>query len=491
MKHYKLIIFLVSVLLAGFSSCDRSSGSQKTNQDTKPKNILFIAVDDLKPQLGCYGHDYIKSPNIDKLASQGYVFENNHCQQAVCAPSRASLLTGKRPDYTKVWDLKTLIRDKNPDIVTMPQYFKQMGYQTAAVGKVFDFRSVDKLADSISWTYKYDDFKHNSPIGHEYVNETERVSYEITNVPDSLTADGEVVRRSNAYLRKFAKGDKPFFLAVGFYKPHLPFVAPKKYWDLYDINDIELPDWQKDPEGAPAYATQPSWELRHGYVDVSEDYDVKIPVDKQKKLIQGYYACVSFIDQQVGNVLAELDRLGLRENTVIVLWGDHGYHLGDHDMFCKHTNYEQATHAPLIFSAGKNRIGASQSPTEFVDVFPTLCELSGVKTPEHLDGLSLVPVMEGKVTKVKDYAVSQFPRDGDKMGYAFRDERYRYVIWMKNNFTSEQQFKESLIADEELYDYVKDPEEKKNLAFESEYAPVKAKLRSQAKAFFNKHEIQK
>ena len=371
----------------------------------------------------------------------------------------------------------------------MPQYFRQLGYQTAAVGKIFDFRSVDKLADSVSWTYDYDNFKHNSQIGKEYVNETERVSYEIVDVPDSLTADGEVVRRGMAYMRKFAKEDKPFFLAVGFYKPHLPFVAPRKYWDLYDLDEIELPDWQTAPEGAPRYATQPSWELRNGYVDIPKDYDTVIPVEKQKKLIHGYYASVSFIDQQVGNILAELDRLGLRENTVIVLWGDHGWHLGDHGMFCKHTNYEQATRSPLIFSAGTNRLGSTQSPTEFVDVYPTLCELADVKIPAQLDGLSLVQLMEGKVDKVKDFAVSQFPRDGDKMGYAFRDEKYRYVVWVKDHFTSEQHFDESLIAAEELYDYTKDADETKNLAFESEYAPIKEKLKSQAIAFFKKFEI--
>ncbi len=491
MKQNSLFIVLVSLVSMTFFSCKNDTKLKKTNTIKTQKNILFIAIDDLKPILGCYGDTLIKTPHIDQLASQGFVLENNHCQQAVCGPSRASLLTGKRPDYTKVWDLKTLIRDKNPNIVTLPQYFKQNGYKTAAVGKIFDFRSVDKGNDSISWTYKYDNFKHHSEIGREYVNETEHVSMEITHVPDSLTADGEVVRRSKKYLRKFAKKEEPFFMAVGFYKPHLPFVVPQKYWDLYDRKDIELPAYQKAPEGAPTYATQPSWELRSGYADIPKDYETKIPVEKQLKLIHGYYAAVSFIDQQVGNVLAELDRLGLRENTVIVLWGDHGWHLGDHNMFCKHTNYEQATRSPLIFSAGKNRMGASQTPTEFVDIFPTLCELTGIETPKNLDGLSLIPLMENKVSKIKDYAVSQFTRDNNKMGYAFRNENYRYIIWMKDKFTSERAFDEALIADEELYDYIKDPEERKNIAFEKDYIEIKTALKKQAITFFKQYELQK
>ncbi len=489
-KQMKNLLFLALFTILGSTACHLDTKTNKVSKKPtdKPKNVLFIAVDDLKPLLGCYDTPLIKTPNIDKLASQGYVFKNNHCQQAVCGPSRASILTGKRPDYTKIWNLKTLIRDKNPDIVTMPQYFKQLGYQTAAVGKIFDYRSVDELNDSLSWSYKYDNFKHHTDIGKEYIKSKERVSMEITNVPDSMTADGEVVRRSVKYLKKFAKEDKPFFMAVGFYKPHLPFVVPQKYWDLYRDEDIKLPPYRKAPVGAPKYATQPSWELRGGYADIPKDYNVEIPVQKQLDLIHGYYACVSFIDQQIGRVLDELDKLGLRESTVIVLWGDHGWHLGDHDMFCKHTNYEQATRSPLIFSTFKGKTGSTDSPTEFVDVYPTLCDLSGIKTPQDLDGKSLVPLIDGKVQKIKDYAVSQFPREGNKMGYAFRDERYRYVIWVKNHFNSEKHFDDSLVDAEELYDYNVDPLETKNLISENKYLKTASKFRKTAKDFFKKFE---
>jgi arylsulfatase A-like enzyme len=489
MKSHLLKVLILSLFTILIVSCDKKL-EKKEIQKNQPKNILFIAVDDLKPLLGAYGHKDVLSPNIDKLAANGFVMQNNHCQQAVCGPSRASLLTGKRPDYTQIWDLKTHIRKINPDIVTMPQYFKQQGYETAAVGKIFDFRSVDKGNDSISWTYPYDNFKHNSDIGREYIKNKERVSYEIVNVPDSMTADGEVVRRTVKRLKQFAKSDKPFFMATGFYKPHLPFVAPKKYWDMYPIENIKLPEFMEAPKGAPYYATQPSWELRGGYVDIPKDYDTPIAIEKQKKLIQGYYACVSFVDQQIGLVINELDRLGLRENTVIVLWGDHGWHLGDHNMYCKHTNYEQSTKSPLIFSAGKDKVGETFSLTEFVDVYPTLLDLTGVKSPGNLDGVSLVPLMENKIEKVKDYAVSQFTRENNKMGYTFRNERYRYTVWIKDEmpFESNRKSSEIEIDAEELYDYEKDPQETKNLINEVSYKTVKADLKAQAIGYFKSQE---
>ena len=259
---------------------------------------------------------------------------------------------------------------------------------------------------------------------------------------------------------------------------------------MYPIETIELPEYMKNPEGAPSYATQPSWELRGGYVDIPKDYNTLIPVEKQKRLIQGYYACISFIDQQIGNILEELDRLGLRENTVIVLWGDHGWHLGDHNMYCKHTNYEQSTRTPLIFSVGENMVGTSLSPTEFVDVYPTLCELAGVETPKGLDGVSLVPLMENKVGKVKDIAVSQFPRDNNKMGYTFRNERYRYTMWIKDEmpYESNRKIDTAEIVDEELYDYEKDPLETKNLINEDDYKSVKDDLKAKAVAYFKSQE---
>lgn len=206
-------------------------------------------------------------------------------------------------------------------------------------------------------------------------------------------------------------------------------------------------------------------------------------------MLHGYYACVSFIDQQIGLIVDELDRLGLRENTIIVLWGDHGYHLGDHDMWCKHTNYEQSTRSPLIFSIGKKAIGKTKKPSEFVDVYPTLCEMTGLPIPSYLEGKSLWPVMTTNGKSVKDYAVSQFTRENDKMGYAFRDERYGYIVWMKD-FTSATKYTETLLVAEELYDYETDPEERKNLVHSPEYKTIRTKMKGQMIKFFEERRIQ-
>lgn len=456
--------------------------TEKTD-DIRP-NVLFIAVDDLKPMIGCYGDNLIKTPHLDELAKTGVVFTNAHCQQAVCAPSRASILTGKRPDFTKVYDLKTLIRDRNPGIKTMPQYFKEKGYTTAAVGKVFDVRSVDMGHDSISWTIPYESVKGSNSRGGGYVYETRRISTEAPNVADSLTLDGRVVRQSSFLLRDLDSKDVPFFLAVGFHKPHLPFVAPKKYWDMYKRSDFELHPFQKHAKDAPEFAYQPGWEIRSIYQDTPKTE--RIPDDKQLELIHGYHACVSFIDQQIGLLIKQLDDLGLRENTIIVLWGDHGWHLGDHDMWCKHSNYEQATRSPLIISHGNKFKGISSSPTEFVDVFPTICDLAGIKLPNTLDGESLVPVMSGEKERVKEFAVSQFHRNGNLMGYAFRNERYRYIVWFKSNFKKDEvgPFDEELVVARELYDYTKDPLEMINVIDEKKYAAMRKEWEKKSLAFF-------
>lgn len=472
-KSFFIVCFSIVVLY----SC-KSTQNTTVVSNQKPKNVLFIAIDDLKPLLGSYGNELIKTPNMDKLANSGFVFLNNHCQQAVCGPSRASILTGKRPDYTQIWDLKTLMREKNPNIVTMPQHFKKFGYQTVAVGKIFDPRCVDKTYDSISWTIPYGKIKNK-----EYAFSKEKVSFEANQRPIEETIDGEIVANSVNYLNQFAKTDKPFFLAVGLKKPHLPFVAHQKYWDLYKREQFKLPTYRVAPSGAPEYAIQPSWELRSGYSDVPKNESTPMTDDFQISLIHGYHACVSFIDDLVGQLINELDKLGLRENTIIVLWGDHGFHLGDHGMFCKHTNYEQSTRSPLIISAPNTSKGKTNSPSEFVDVFPTLCELTNVPVANSLDGKSLVPVMTKKTIKVKDFAVSQFPRNNDLMGYSFRNEKYRYTVWLED-YSTKIGFDEKLVVAEELYDYEKDAEETKNLVNEKDYQKIKNELKELSKTFF-------
>ncbi|VGO15407.1 Choline-sulfatase [Pontiella desulfatans] len=504
------------VLCAVFAAATANVyGAGKTPQ---PPNILFIPIDDLKPMLGCYGDETIKTPNIDRLAKRGMVFLNNHCQQAVCGPSRASLMTGLYPDNTRVFDLATKMRDQNPDILTLPEYFKQRGYETTGLGKTYDSRCVDKELDGPSWSIPYStrgenliladgfdapQYAYQHPetrrLNKELENRCEqekkeggrsekeiiqsspgaRPTYECYDVPDDAYYDGARTAGAIKLLEKLAAADKPFFLSVGYQKPHLPFVAPKKYWDLYDPEKINLAECAEMPEGAPSIGYQPGWEIRGMYSDVPAG-DV-FPEAYQRTLIHGYMACVSYIDAQVGRLLDQLDELGIADNTIICLWGDHGWHLGDHNIWCKHTNFEQGTRSPLIVAAPwtKTKGESTESPTEFVDIFPTLCELAGLEIPSHLPGKSMVPLMDGEAVKVKDFAFSQYPRTPSGkvyMGYSLRDERYRYTAWYK--VQDEKRYKakkpgfgmESKPAYTELYDYETDPLETRNLAVDPKQA---------------------
>ncbi|MBI9072970.1 MAG: sulfatase [Melioribacteraceae bacterium] len=474
-KIFLLILgcFIVQGVLA-------NPASEKSDK----KNILFIAVDDLKPNIGCFGDDIAITPNIDRLAEQGTVFANNHCQQAVCAPSRASLLTGLRPDRTEVWDLKTLIRDKNPDALTMPQYFRKNGYITAASGKIFDLRSVDKKHDEVSWSIPYE-----YPQKPRWLISKGKISVEAPDMADSNFIDGNITDQALTNLSKMNKSDKPFFLAVGYKKPHLPFVAPKKYWDLYNREDFVLHPFQAPAANAPEFARHRSGELRN-YDDIP--YQEKIKDEQQLELIHGYYACVSHIDNEVGRLLSALDSLDLRKNTIVVFWGDHGWHLGDHGLWCKHSNYEQATRAPLIVSTPEikgNNI--SYSPTEFIDIFPTLCELTENISPNHLEGQSLVPIMNESKISVKEFAVSQFHRKGKKEkleGYAFRDRRYRYVEWLNIEIRETGDYENVSVVARELYDYEADPLEKRNLVDDEGYENIVKEFEQKVKSFFQEFE---
>lgn len=503
-------------------------------------NILFIAIDDLKTELGCYGNTKIKTPNIDRLANRGTVFMRNYCQQAVCAPTRASLMTGMRPDYTKVWDLKTLIRTVNPDIVTLPQHFKNQGYSTQGIGKVYDQRSVDKDLDKASWSipyYKTEQKYFSAQTGepaldryqlpetraliekhtkealakglknaevNEYVLSKVRPTVECMDVPDNAYNDGANALQAKDILAKLSKEKNPFFFAVGISKPHLPFVAPKKYWDLYKREDMPLAPFQEQAKNGVEMAYHNAGEIR-AYSDIpplmaftdQKNYGLVLPEDKQKELIHGYYAAVSYADAQVGILLNTLDELGLTKNTIIVLWGDHGWHLGDHNLWCKHTNFEQAARSPLIIAAPSLAPVKTVSPSEFIDIFPTLCDLAGVGIPAHLDGKSLVPLMKNPRAKVKEFAVSQYPRSGvtsenqrlgyadaNIMGYSLRTDRYRYTLWMKDNYRSTQPFNPALVAGIELYDYKKDPNEMVNVAKDKKYAAVSSEMHQNMMNFF-------
>ena len=500
--YYKLLS-----VTAGLAVC----GALTAGAAERP-NVLFIAVDDLKPWLGCYGDRQIKSPNIDRLAARGTVFLNAHCQQAVCGPSRASLLTGMGPDTTRVWDLHTPIRKALPDVVMLPQYFRENGYTVIGMGKIFDPRSVDKKRDEKSWT-KYlnpkceadKTFGYLNPEFVEHIHQVlgdngEKLGWDKAlkkigkryddeaDVPDEAYADGKLAEVAVKQLAKLAKEEKPFFLAVGFHKPHLPFNAPKKYWDMYKREDMKLAPYRDMPEGAPSFAFQPGWELRN-YDGVPPEG--RLPEGMQRELIHGYAACVSYTDAQVGKVLDALDRSGAAENTIIVLWGDHGWHLGDHSIWCKHTNYEQATRAPLIFVAPK--VGKSgnkcESPVNFLDIYPTLCRLSGLAVPQNLQGESLVPLLEDGSKSINRAAFSQFPRCiGRKkfaMGYTLRDKRYRYTEWRACGSKPGPGGDE--VVAREFYDYQADPQERRNAVNDEQYAAEVARLQKLMEPMIRKY----
>lgn len=491
--------------------CAVSADKEKST----PKNILFIVVDDLKPLIGAYGDPIAQTPHIDELARRGTLFSGSYCQQAVSGPTRASVLTGWCPDKTKVWDLKTQIRDMNPDVVTMPQYLKSMGYTTAGIGKVFDGSSVDTAFDALSWSVPFISYENyydsqyakpalgdfqspqNRKLVEEYREEALRLGVadslveryvakhirpatESANVGDGAYSDGAIAAGAMEFLNRY-RSSKPFFLAVGFKRPHLPFCAPQKYWELYDRSEIPLASFRKRAEGSPTFAYHTCGELQ-AYSDIpplfsfNDTSNVVIPDEKARELIHGYYASVSYVDAQIGKVLECLRKKGLDKNTIIVLWGDHGWHLGDHGLWNKHSNFENATRAPLIIADPGIKPSVVSGPVEFLDIYPTICDLSGVSTPSDLDGISLVELMKNpyKSLNRKPYAVSQFPRNGKLMGYSIRDSRFRYTVWVewKNRISNV-----SRVVDDELYDYMNDPLETKNLADEVSYRSSLSKMK--------------
>jgi arylsulfatase A-like enzyme len=514
---------LTVVLLLQLSGCNAQKGlkdnsEKKDTSSVLQKSILFIAIDDLKPLISAYGETQMHTPNIDRLAKMGVLFENANVQQAVCGPSRASIMTAMYPDNTKVWDLHTDFRKSAPNILSMPEYLITQGYETTAVGKIYHKGSTSKGHDGKSWSIPHTlplNFpnKYGKPMYAFYQNpETKNAmqilkekalakglkkygvqskfvfkklkpSTECIEGPDEMYQDGLYTLDAIQKLKKMNAGTKPFFLGVGFQKPHLPFVAPKKYWDLYKREDIKLAPFQKLAEGTPKLAYHSFGEIR-AFSDIDSKLGIGdlMPEAKQRELIHGYMACVSYVDAQVGKLLEALENENILDETVIVLWGDHGYHLGDHSEWCKHSNFEQATRIPLLFAGpGVQKNKRVTTPVELVDVFPTLFDLSGVKTP-NVDGKSLVPLLDkSKETTVNvDYAVSQYPRMKDKMGYSLRSERYRYTEWHSSSYRSYKTYSDNNIVGRELYDYEKDPNETKNLVEEKAYQTVvkdlKAKL---------------
>ncbi len=423
--------------------------------DAEKPNILMFSIDDLRPELGCYGAKHIHSPNIDKLAKEGLMFERTYCQIAVCGASRASLLSGYRPESTTIWNYSTPMRKKLHKVLSMPQHFRQNGYTTISLGKVYHAKNDD-------FPQGWSEEPWFPPGGHYHTKEAIDAiiqrpeknkgiigpsSENGGDIPDNTYRDGKVADRAITRLEGFAKTpEKPFFLAVGFSKPHLPFVAPAKYWDLYQRDQISVPSKQP-AKNAPAYARSRWMELRH-YTDMKKRGKV-LDDEKTRELIHGYYATVSYMDSNVGRVLDTLEKLELKENTIVILWGDHGWYLGDFGNWCKHTNEEIATRVPMIISVpGKDGGHKTAALTELVDIFPTLCELSNLPVPEHCQGDSFNKLLDNPNMNWKEAAYSQYHKSKYR-GTSVRTKDWRYTEW-RHKKTKE-------IDAVELYDLQKDP----------------------------------
>ncbi len=520
-------ILLIFILTIG---CETTDATKK--EVAKKPNVLFIAIDDLRPELGCYGSEIAITPNIDKLANQGLLFNRAYCQQAICSPSRASLMTGARPETINVIENFTYFRDANPDIVTLPQHFRANGYETVHSGKIFHKPAFADLEKSWSREPAVDKVKYKKPklpggyalpenIALFKKNRAEMLAkygdvsryglgkgpaYEMADVPDQTYEDGYNVELAIATLQDLVdQDDKPFFLGMGFKLPHLEWIAPKKYWDMYDRDQIPMATQTDAPENGAAMGLHPSFELR-----ARQGIPKKGPIEGQlaRTLKHGYLASVTYVDALVGKMITALEAAGVRDNTIIILWSDHGWHIGDMGIWGKATNYEIATRVPMMIwtpdMPAENRGKSTDALVELIDMYPTLCELAGLELPEHLEGQSFVPLLKQPKRPWKKAAFTSYPnpalrewaanplspemretyfgplieevetkikkQQGEKwdkdlfennlMGYAMRTDQYRLVIWKDRTNPKDTPI------DIELYDHVADPTERTNIAMQ-------------------------
>ena len=459
------VILGISLLAA--NSC-RTEPDEKNIPERPVPNILFIAVDDLRPELGCYGNKVISSPNIDRLAGESVMFRRAYCNVPVSGASRASLLTGTRPTSYRFLNFETWANKDYPEAITLPAHFRQNGYYTVSLSKVFHNQGDGQNAWDEEWRPTGKGTWRNYLTDENLSIDTlvkRGMPFEAADVPDSAYFDGKTAQSAIRYIRKFKESDKPFFLAVGFLKPHLPFNAPKKYWDLYDPDDIGIAPNPEPPENAPRQAIHNWGELRQ-YYSIPETG--ALSDSAANKLRHGYYACVSYIDALIGLLLDELSANGLSENTIIVLWGDHGWNLGEHGMWCKHCNFNTSLNAPLIIKVPGMTTGKSNNNiTEFIDIYPTLCELSGLDLPLHLEGQSLVKRLKKPERMQQDFAVCKFNN-----GVTLIEENNFYTEWLNKN--------DSTIANM-LYDHTTDPNENINLSGKQEYVQLVSKLAGRLK----------
>lgn len=478
--------WMLFVLMAYLSAC---TGPSLEESPARP-NILFISIDDLRPELGCYGDAHIHSPNMDRLAKQSLVFHRVYAQEPTCGPSRASILTGLRPDSSRVFDIFTPIRSAQPDVLTLPQHFRQNGYTTISLGKIYHHKTED---DSLGWSrpawkaplanlrgyLREENIARINPVGNSSF-------YERMEAPDTAYEDGMTAQKAIETLRELDSEGNPFFLAVGFFKPHLPFIAPEKYWRLYDPDSIKIPE----PYALPADRFRANYNYGgevSSYLDWSraprpwgyedqfgrEDSIALFDELTARKLIHGYYASLSYADAQLGKVLDELDRLGLRESTIIILWSDHGWMLGELGEWCKHGLFDLQARATLMLSPPGYQGAHTEAITELLDIYPTLSELAGLPIPEPVQGKSFAHLLDAPQAMHKEAAYTQYPRDfynngklvGEKyfQGYSVRTDHFRYNEWrLASNIDS--------VMGRELYDYRRAPLEYENVAELPEYS---------------------
>ena len=452
--YYQICISLIVLLAAG---CSTKSKTNHANQALTKPNILFIAVDDLRPELGTYGADHIQSPSIDKLASQSLVFERAYCNVPVCGASRASLMSGVRPGRNRFLGYNTYLDHDYPGITSLPKHFRNNGYTTISNGKIYHHPDDDSLAWDEVWqpSNQYNiwrDYVTKENLRIEMDSTVRGYPYEMANVPDTAYFDGKIAQKAIGDLKKLKAAGNPFFLAVGFIKPHLPFNAPTKYWEMYNNNRISLPANYLQPESTPQEAYHNFGELRN-YAGIPKQGPVSDEMANQ--LIHGYYACVSYIDAQIGKLLNTLKELELDQNTIVILWGDHGWNLGDHQLWCKHCNFESSLHVPLMIKVpGKTNGIRTETITEYIDIYPSLSELAGLPIPEHIDGESFVPLIDGK-SRNKNFAISKF-HDGVTL---IKGDLF-YTEWLDED---------NKVKARMLFDHSKDPLELNNLAEKPEY----------------------
>lgn len=473
------LLVLSLLCFAGANPAVAQSRPQGAHPPSRRPNVLFISTDDLNVDLGCYGHPLVKTPHIDRLAARGVRFDVAYCQYPLCNPSRVSMLTGLRPDTAKVHDLATNFRSTVPDSLTLPQLFRQNGYFTARVGKIFHYGVPREIGtpgkdDPVSWDYTY------NPIGRDKTEEnrlhiltrgtgTNTIGFamawlEMDGTDDEQT-DGRGLAEAIRLLEKAARSEKPFFIGMGFYRPHTPFVATRRWFKQYPEASVRLPEMPADDlDDIPDIALhiRPS--------------NYGLEPDGLRDCVRGYWAAVSCLDAQVGRLLETLERLKLADNTIVVFFSDNGFMLGQHGQWQKQLLFDESARVPLIiYAPGARGNGRScPQPVELLDVYPTLQELCGLPDPpQRLEGRSLVPVLHDPAAGPERAAYCQVTRRIGRgkqatqlMGYSVRTARWRYTEWGKDGRRGR-----------ELYDHQADPHEFRNLAEDSAHAGTVARMR--------------